>query len=262
MKKTLQLLTLLTLILGIMQTNAQIVYTDIPDGQPDGLDFNGDGINEFTISTEDKLGDYITYYNNTEQGAENNIHAVGDANNAWDTPAFVAQGFTIDASNNWIGQGDAYPNGDYANPPGNNTIIPGTDQYMAVRFNLDPDLEAGDPVYYGWVRVNIDMDGNVTYKDYAYESTPNTPIDAGEMPAASIDDVSFNSINLYPNPCKDVLHIKTDKEEVSSIAIYGINGQLIPTEVNNSTNSIDISNLSKGFYFVRVNNSFIKFIKE
>ena len=256
MKKT----TLLTLLLLLSFTflSAQIIYTDIdPDGQPAGLDFNGDNTNEFDITTQNVLGDYIEYF---AYGADNNIHAVGtydDGNgNGWDTPALVAQGFTIDATNQWEGMGDAYPNGDFSNPPGNPTIVAGTDQYMAVRFNL-----AGSDVYYGWVRVNIDGAGNVTYKDYAYESTPNTPIDAGAMPAASTNNVALNSFNLYPNPCKDVLNIQTDKE-ISTFAIYTVSGQLILKEENKNMNAVNVSNLNKGLYFVKVNNSFIKFIKE
>ena len=253
MKKMNLLLTVFTTIF-VFNINAQIIYTDInPDGQPAGLDFNGDGSNEFDITTENKLGDYIGYYS---YGADNNIHAVGDQNDGWDTPAFVAQGFTIDASNNWQGQGDAYPNGDWSASGTNPTIIPNTDQYMAVKFNL-----GGTDVYYGWVRVNINANGDVTYKDYAYESTANTAIVAGAMPTASTNSVSLNSFNVFPNPCKDILNIQTDKE-ISSIAIYTLNGQLILKEEIKNTNSVNVSKLSNSLYFVKVNNSFIKFIKE
>ncbi|RUA31175.1 MAG: hypothetical protein DSY76_01690, partial [Bacteroidetes bacterium] len=186
MKRTNLLLPVLMAIF-VFNVKAQIVYTDIvPDGQPAGIDFNQDNTNEFDITTQNKLGDYIEYF---AYGADNNIHAVGSFNggtgDSWDVPSFVAQGFVIDASNNWEGQGDAYPNGDFSAAGNNPTIIANTDQYMAVKFNL-----GGANVYYGWVRVNIDAIGNVTYKDYAYNATPNTPINAGDMGSVSVTSIT------------------------------------------------------------------------
>jgi len=101
MKKNYTILSLLT-VLFTLTMNAQVVYVDIPDGQPAGLDFNQDGTKEFDISSQNKLGDYIEYI---AYGMGNNIHAVGDQTNAWDVPALQAQGFTVDASNNWAGMG-------------------------------------------------------------------------------------------------------------------------------------------------------------
>lgn len=66
---------------------------------------------------------------------------------------------------------------------------------------------------------------------------------------------------LYPNPTLEVLNIKT-LEKIENIKIYTINGSLI-RETSNS--SINISELHKGLYFVRVsiNNKTLtkKFIK-
>jgi len=181
--KKMNLLLVALMTIFVFNLNAQIIYYDIvPDGQPAGIDFNQDGTNEFDITSQNKLGDYIEYYS---YGADNNIHAVGTYDNgngdSWDVPDFVAQGFTIDASNQWEGQGDAYPNGDFSASGNNPTIIAGTDQYMAVRFNL-----GGTDIYYGWVRVNINTNGDVTYKDYAYNSVAGQAITAGQMPQADV----------------------------------------------------------------------------
>jgi len=177
------LLLVALMTIFVFNLNAQIIYYDIvPDGQPAGIDFNQDGTNEFDITSQNKLGDYIEYF---AYGVDNNIHAVGTYDNgngdSWDVPDFVAQGFTIDASNQWEGQGDAYPNGDFSASGNNPTIIAGTDQYMAVRFNL-----GGTDIYYGWVRVNINTNGDVTYKDYAYNSVAGQAITAGQMPQAGV----------------------------------------------------------------------------
>ena len=187
MKKVYTLVFFAILAFTTMQLNAQIVYTDIPDGQPAGIDFNNDNTNEFDVQTQAHQGDYLLY---AGYGADNNIHALGNAGNGWDVPALVAQGFSIDASGNWVGMGDAYINGDFANPPGNSSIIVGTDQYIAARFNL-----GGTDIFYGWIRITVDGSGNVTYKDYAYNSTAGQPITAGDMgsPVVLVSSIMISS---------------------------------------------------------------------
>ena len=157
--------------------NAQIVYTDITDGVPAGIDFDADGTDEFEISPgiNGEAGAYLMYWNG---GPQSNIHAVGTpppGGSNWDVPSFVNAGFTIDANANWSGQGDCNING-FATP--NPTIVVGQDRYLAMRIDIN------NTVYYGWVRVSVDASGNVTYKDYAYNATANTPIDAGAMSSA------------------------------------------------------------------------------
>lgn len=154
--------------------NASIVYTDITDGVPNGIDFNQDGTNEFDIDTYGMSfpGDNLSYY---DYGADNNIHAI-DADH-WDIPACVIEGFTIDASCNWLGYGDCAING--WGGPGNSTLATNQDNFMCMRFNI------GANVYYGWVRFYYDG-SSVTYKDYAYNDVPNGSINAGDMGSSTI----------------------------------------------------------------------------
>lgn len=75
----------------------------------------------------------------------------------------------------------------------------------------------------------------------------------------SLSNESFEKklFTIYPNPAKNILYI--DKSEVNyptEIAIYDVNGKLVllkETEKINQ-NKIDISKLSKGFYFVTIKN--------
>lgn len=63
-------------------------------------------------------------------------------------------------------------------------------------------------------------------------------------------------IKVYPNPTHNVLHFSTKKTEILTIEIINSLGQQIITLKPNSFEySIDISNLSKGVYFVKVNNT-------
>ena len=86
-----------------------------------------------------------------------------------------------------------------------------------------------------------------------------TPLDTNEY--------SINNINLYPNPVKSVLNYTIDNQIIlSSITINDISGKEIFNDENLTTNSIDVSNLSSGVYFVtfKSNDNLVtkKFIKE
>ena len=63
-----------------------------------------------------------------------------------------------------------------------------------------------------------------------------------------LDDFTFTDFTLYPNPAQDILNIET-QQQIETVKIYNLQGQLIK-EV--STNSIDVSNLNTGLYFVQV----------
>jgi len=152
--------------------NAGIVYTDIADGVPEGIDFNQDGTYEFDIDEMTVPGDYITCYS---YGEDNNIHAI-DADH-WDVPACVGVGFIIDATDNWLGYGDCSIDGW---GEGNSTLSSNQDNYLGMRFNIGTD------VFYGWVRFFYDGSGNITYKDYAYNDVANGAINAGEMGGSAI----------------------------------------------------------------------------
>ena len=59
------------------------------------------------------------------------------------------------------------------------------------------------------------------------------------------------NIVIYPNPANDLLYIKSNSD-IKSIGILDLNGNKI-REINNSVKHIDISNLNKGIYFIRIN---------
>jgi len=69
------------------------------------------------------------------------------------------------------------------------------------------------------------------------------------------------SLILYPNPARGILNLEVknmDKEDLS-IEIVNLNGQVIFSKQFNNTgqlvNKIDVSNYSKGIYFVKVQNA-------
>jgi hypothetical protein len=70
-----------------------------------------------------------------------------------------------------------------------------------------------------------------------------------EAKTASTEDLSSVSLNLYPNPTSDIVHIG-GVDRVDAIRLYSINGQLVKKLTN--TNSINLSNQKKGVYMVEV----------
>jgi hypothetical protein len=82
-----------------------------------------------------------------------------------------------------------------------------------------------------------------------------------------IESTDFESkIKLYPNPASSILFIETENNIPLTFSIYNSLGQLM-IQNNLTNNSISISHLSKGIYFIRLNSStnettLLKFIKE
>lgn len=69
----------------------------------------------------------------------------------------------------------------------------------------------------------------------------------------SIDNNILKSFKMFPNPTNNTKIYFSVTEEVS-INIYTVLGKLVKsTKVSQIKNSVDISNLSKGFYLVKIN---------
>lgn len=60
--------------------------------------------------------------------------------------------------------------------------------------------------------------------------------------------VDNSVVSVYPNPATDVVYI--DSQDVESIEVYSISGQLVGK--NKDANSINVSNLAKGNYILRI----------
>tara|TARA_R110002051_G_scaffold95649_1_gene165593 strand:- start:22298 stop:25669 length:3372 start_codon:yes stop_codon:yes gene_type:complete len=86
----------------------------------------------------------------------------------------------------------------------------------------------------------------------------------------SASDESFqNFVSVYPNPTKGNLNIRVPKSLNSvDVEIYTIQGKLISASLEKVTNGnvhLDVSSVSKGVYFIKLNMDkpvFVKFIKD
>ncbi|HMN32603.1 MAG TPA: T9SS type A sorting domain-containing protein [Chitinophagaceae bacterium] len=221
------------------QSNAQIIYTDInPDGVPTngGFNFDQTGPNEIDV---DNYG-VLSY---SGGGSETNIWANGTANSGWDVPKPITVGTTIDATGNFIGYGDASMD----NWGGGTPFPLNTDAYIAVR------LKIGSGTFYGWIRVMWDGTSFV-YKDYAYESTPNKSIKAGEKAVpTNLTQTDFsNQVNVFPNPATTQIHIQNNSQEsIENAIVFDIFGHTIQSvNLSQHNQTLNVSNLTNGIYFI------------
>ncbi len=84
-------------------------------------------------------------------------------------------------------------------------------------------------------------------------------------PTSTIPAVSTQNTIIYPNPANDKLYINT--QEAYTVSVYSITGQCLSTHtVNGLSNSLDISRLHPGTYYVTLRNNktiqTLRFIKQ
>jgi len=81
----------------------------------------------------------------------------------------------------------------------------------------------------------------------------------------STEELTTETLSIFPNPAKDILNIKGISSEDSNIEIYNTIGKLVLSHYSITNNTrIDISNLNSGLYFIKFENSntSLKFVKE
>lgn len=71
--------------------------------------------------------------------------------------------------------------------------------------------------------------------------------------------VTTHYVRVYPNPVADILRLETHDNNQDKIRIYNINGTLI--KQLDYTKEINVSHLKQGVYFLRINNSTVRFVK-
>ena len=79
----------------------------------------------------------------------------------------------------------------------------------------------------------------------------------------SITTPNASTASISPNPVKDNLMIQdAEKMYGSDICIYSVTGTLISKHSQWNGESIDVSHLSPGIYFVNTNSTTLKFVKK
>jgi hypothetical protein len=129
------------------------------------------------------------------------------------------------------------------------------DGYVLFKIKTKPTLIVGD---------TFTNNANI-YFDYNFPITTNTY--STTITALSSQGFEFGTyFTLYPNAAKDILNIQAKQGlAINSIEIYNQLGQIVIASTN-TLNTIDVSNIASGTYFVKVNtekgSANAKFVKE
>jgi Secretion system C-terminal sorting domain len=80
------------------------------------------------------------------------------------------------------------------------------------------------------------------------------------------DYTTLNDLTVYPNPSNGIFTIaKNSLTNVNKISVYDMNAKLlkvISTEITDQNNTIDLSELSKGIYFMEIANDTDQVVKK
>ena len=114
------------------------------------------------------------------------------------------------------------------------------------------------PVHY---YLSSDTSGNMFL---SLEFNPGFILNYQNFPL-SISEQNLVQFNIYPNPASSKLFISSENTQIENFRVYSISGKQV-FEFSNFEDSIDVSNLSEGLYFLEINTSegksVQKFIKQ
>ncbi len=76
------------------------------------------------------------------------------------------------------------------------------------------------------------------------------------------EDTDYANILVYPNPSTNQLFIKDMPDNINQAIIYNIQGEILLTaQVSEVNNSVNISELTNGVYFIRIGKYILRFEK-
>jgi len=262
--------------LSASDVDAQIVYVDI---DPDldimdtftlpifaglGVDFDGDTDAEiffgertdslFTIADVEALSDGpdgVTAIVGNIRTITGPIYLGYFVPVSADAPISAGNAAIIGYSFATFTYGGADPNG----------FIGDGDKYIGVQFTFD-----GTSTHYAWLRVEMPVGGGrILVKDFAYELTPDTPINAGQMVTAiepGPDGLpgTHNLSSVYPNPFNPQARftLEVAEQQDVNIAVFDALGRQVALLHDGALGAgsirefqIDGANLPSGVYVVR-----------
>lgn len=104
-----------------------------------------------------------------------------------------------------------------------------------------------------WAQITDDPDGFQTlaigtpiFEEYLYR---NTPVVLG------VNAFEKKAFSLYPNPTQELLNFQYENVALETISIFSASGAKVLQVSIDSSNSINLSALNKGLYFVEITHS-------
>lgn len=106
------------------------------------------------------------------------------------------------------------------------------------------DIRVENNIYSFWLYAGDCLAGCLYGKSYDFQVND----DCTFLPMAT-DDVALTKVQVYPNPASDFIRIE-NAQQIQKVNIFNINGALVVETAN--TDTIAVSHLNKGVYFVKL----------
>lgn len=115
----------------------------------------------------------------------------------------------------------------------------------------------------------MDVNSKITYSEsemYLAAAEGNVTFQIAEIrkvlfeKSDAIEENSTTTLSVYPNPVKDIA-VLNNTTEYQEVTVYSATGSVMMRTVVSSENTINVSSLSNGVFFVKTNNQIAKIIK-
>lgn len=239
-------------ILGTANASGQIVYTDIADVTVDGanqryaIDLDNDGTGDYLFGANGTNFAFIFPASSSMASAFNSNLMVGFTSYPYAYPSNLAPGTPIMGLNPTVGDQRADFNYSSCGYPGSQ-FCDGMDGYVGFHFYIGANL------HFGWARIQVAASGaSIIVKDYAYNTTPNDPIEAGQQ-ALSIDEFETNNTKIVALNKSIGLYNLPQSTEYRVLDITG--KSVLSDSVETDTYVIEANTLSNGIYVVELKDS-------
>jgi hypothetical protein len=238
---------------------AQIMYTDVsPDetyteDEMYMLDVNNDATFDFGIIQFDT----VVMYGSFSFPSEGVVLLTAGSNAAMSTSGQVNY-LTALNLNDVIDNTQIFSNGTSSSPliagayiggfanQGIGPWIDAVDHYMGLSFL------AGSDFHYGWCRMNLAANGkSFVIKDYAYESTPQTGLLAGQT-VNNISELVSDAVSMQVINNTVQLNVLNNTFTNGNVQVINIAGQSVFTASLNTDKNIDLNGYASGVYVISV----------
>lgn len=114
--------------------------------------------------------------------------------------------------------------------------------------------------YIGYYVITGNENSYTFYNDVNFQIEHTGSIVLVDRNTGGSDEFVEDKIELFPNPAHH--HITLNSSSAGKIELFNINGkQVLSDEIHHGTNEINLSDLSPGTYFIRINTKSTKVIK-
>jgi len=254
-----------------LDVSAQVGYTDIPDttltnnGDFFDIDLNNDGIADVKITRGNlSFNSGSVYISGSYASVRGQNGGFINKFSSYASTSFVVAFSSNQSINSNVNSWTQYTSQSYGGLLGGkfyssvgssyNTFSLGnflnqTDKYLGVRFPISGSIG----FHYGWVRLDVNAGAtSVTIKDFAYDSTANASILAGDRGAlVGLEITPFQKTDFFYSHRQ--LNFKGSIPAKTQLTIIDLKGQKVQ-EVNLLENqrSQALTNFSNGIYIVEI----------